>query len=185
MNRKILVPLATALAAGAVAVGSGATFSSETGNTISAVTAGTLKHTNSKADAAIFALDNIKPGDTVNGTVTLKNTGSLPATFTLTETSSANGFGSKAAPNAAVNNLSLSITDTATGATVYNGNFGGLRDDEAVALGTSAWATDEAHTYKFSVTLDPSAPNADQGKTASAVYTWNSVQESAPTVTNQ
>lgn len=185
MNRKILVPLATALAAGAVAVGSGATFTSETGNTISAVTAGTLKHTNSKDNAAIFALDNIKPGDTVNGTVTLTNTGSLPAKFTLTETSSANGFGNKAAPNAAVNNLSLSITDTGSGATVYNGNFGDLVDGTPVALGTAAWAKNEAHTYKFSVTLDPTAPNADQGKTASAVYTWNSVQESAPTVTNQ
>ncbi len=185
MNRKILVPLATAVAAGTLAVGSGATFSSETGNTISAVTAGTLKQTNSKADAAIFALTNIKPGDTVNGTVTLTNTGSLPAKFTVTESSSVNGFGNKAAPNAAVSNLSLSITDTASGATVYNGNFGDLVDGTPVALGSSAWAKDEAHTYKFSVTLDPSAPNADQGKTASAVYTWNSVQESTPTVTNQ
>ena len=176
MNRKILVPLATALAAGAVAVGSGATFSSETGNTISAVTAGTLKHTNSKDNAAIFALDNIKPGDTVNGSVTLTNTGSLPAKFTLTETSSANGFGNKAAPNAAVNNLSLSITDTGSGATVYNGNFGDLVDGTPVALGTAAWAKDEAHTYKFSVSLDAGAPNDDQGKTANAVYKWDSVQ---------
>ena len=135
MNRKILVPLATALAAGAVAVGSGATFSSETGNTISAVTAGTLKHTNSKADAAIFSLTNIKPGDTVNGTVTLTNTGSLPANFTLTESSSANGFANKVAPNAAVNNLQLAITDTGSGATVYNGNFGDLVDGTPVALG--------------------------------------------------
>ena len=54
-----------------------------------------------------------------------------------------------------------------------------------MALGSSAWAVDEAHTYKFSVTLATTAPNADQGKTASAVYTWNSVQESAPKVTDQ
>jgi hypothetical protein len=33
MNRKILLPLATLLAAGAVAVGSGATFTSTSGNT--------------------------------------------------------------------------------------------------------------------------------------------------------
>lgn len=184
MNRKILVPLATALAAGAVAVGSGATFSSTTGNTISAVTAGTLKHTNSKADAAIFSLTNIKPGDTVNGTVTLTNTGSLPANFSLTESSSVNQFGNKAAPNAAVSNLSLSITETGSGATVYNGNFGDLVDGTPVALGTLAWAPAEARTYKFSVTLDQNAPNTDQGKTASAVYTWNSVQQSA-TVTDQ
>ncbi len=184
MNRKILVPLTTALAAGALAVGSGATFTSQTGNTISAVTTGTLTHTNSKDNAAIFSLTNIKPGDTVNGTVTLKNTGSLPANFSLTETSSVNQFGAKVAPNTAVNNLQLAITDTGSGATVYNGNFGDLVDGTPVALGTSAWAKDEAHTYKFSVSLDTSAPNTDQGKTASAVYTWNSVQESG-SVTNQ
>ena len=43
-RRKILIPLATLLAAGAVAVGSGATFTSTT-MSASAVTAGTLVHT--------------------------------------------------------------------------------------------------------------------------------------------
>src|SRR5687768_9240195 len=47
-RRKVLIPLATVLAAGTIAVGSGATFTSTTGNTASAVTSGTLKHTNSK-----------------------------------------------------------------------------------------------------------------------------------------
>ncbi len=183
MNRKILVPLATALAAGAVAVGSGATFSAQTGNTISAVTAGSLEHTNSKKDAAIFSLTNIKPGDTVNGTVTLKNTGTLPASFSLTEVSSTNAFSNKTDPT--VSNLSLSITDTGSGATVYNGNFGGLVDGSAVALGTAAWAPDEAHTYKFSVTLDSGAGNVDQKKSAGAVYQWNSTQETTPKVTDQ
>ncbi|QIK67259.1 hypothetical protein G7072_13695 [Nocardioides sp. HDW12B] len=185
MNRKILVPLATALAAGAVAVGSGATFSSQTGNTISAVTTGTLEHTNSKNNAAIFTLDNMKPGDTVNGTVTLKNTGSLPASFSLTEVSSTNAFSNKAAPNAAVSNLSLSITDTGSGATVYSGNFGGLVDGTAVALGAGTWAPQEAHTYKFSVTLDSGATNVDQNKSAGAVYQWNSTQDTTPLVSNQ
>ena len=86
--KKVLVPLTVLLAAGALAVGSGATFSSETGNTISTVTSGTLLHTNSKNGAQIFGLTNLKPGDTVNGAVTLTNTGSLPATFSLTEAAS-------------------------------------------------------------------------------------------------
>jgi len=55
MNRKVLVPLATLLAAGSIAVGSGATFSSTTGNTISAVIAGTLTQSNSKDGQAIRA----------------------------------------------------------------------------------------------------------------------------------
>lgn len=185
MNAKILVPLATMLAAGAVAVGSGATFSSQSGNTISAVTAGTLTQSNSKAGQAIFNLANIKPGDTVNGTLTLTNTGSLPANFSIIESASVNQFANKPAPNAAVNNLSLTITNTTKNTTVYSGNFGDLVDDVPVALGTSAWAAGEANTYRFSVTLATDAPNVDQGKTASAVYSWSAVQSSTPTVTNQ
>ncbi|MBD8608868.1 hypothetical protein IFT73_18580, partial [Aeromicrobium sp. CFBP 8757] len=87
-TKKILLPLATLVAAGAIAVGSGATFTSTSANTISSVTSGTLTQSNSKANAAIFNLTNIKPGDVVNGSLTIKNTGSLPATFSLTETSS-------------------------------------------------------------------------------------------------
>ncbi|MET3962859.1 spore coat-associated protein N [Marmoricola sp. OAE513] len=163
---KVLVPLATLLAAGAIAVGSGATFNSTTGNTISAVTAGTLTHTNSKADAAIFNLTNMKPGDVLNGTLTLTNTGSLPAAFSLMETSSSNGF--------AGSNLTLDIVDTTTGTNVFSGTFGALADDAKLELGT--WASNAAHTFKFTVKLNQDTPNTDQGKTAGATYRWSSVQ---------
>jgi len=171
MNRKILVPLATVLAASAVAVGSGATFTSQTGNTVSAVTSGTLTQSNSKDGKAIFTLTNMKPGDTLTGSLTLTNTGSLPATFSLTETSSTNGFGSLGTP--AVNDLSLMISEP-SGAPVYSGDFGGLADGVKNTLGV--WQPNEAHTYVFTVKLSQDAPNADQGKTASASYAWDSVQ---------
>ncbi len=165
-KKKILVPLATLVAAGAIAVGSGATFTSSTGNTISAVTAGTLTHSNSKADQAIFNLTNMKPGDTLNGTLTLTNTGSLPASFSLTEVSSANAF--------SASNLTLDIVDATTSTSVYSGTFGGLADGTKNELGT--WAAGSAHTFKFTVKLNQDAPNADQGKTANAVYKWDSIQ---------
>jgi spore coat-associated protein N len=60
-NKKVLVPLATLLAAGAVAVESGATFTSRTGNSVSAVTSGTLLQSNSKENQAIFDLTNLTP----------------------------------------------------------------------------------------------------------------------------
>ena len=173
-RRKVLIPLATLAAAGAIAVGSGATFTSTTGNTASAVTSGTLKHTNSKDGKAVFDLTNIKPGDTLNGTLTLTNTGSLPAAFTLTEVSSANAFTGA--------NLTLAITDTTTGAPVYTGTFGGLVDGTKNDLGQ--WAAAEAHTYEFSVKLDESATNDDQAKAATATYTWNATQLTGET-TNQ
>ena len=166
MARKILLPLTTVLAAGAIAVGSGATFTSTSGNTISAVTSGTLTHSNSKKDAAIFELTNLKPGDTVNGTLTLTNTGSLPAKFSLTEVSSVNGFTGS--------NLTLDIVDTTTSTTVYTGTFGGLADGTANQLGE--WAPGSAHTFRFTVKLNVDTTNVDQAKTANAVYKWDSIQ---------
>jgi hypothetical protein len=177
MNRKILLPLTTVLAAGAIAVGSGASFDSTTGNSISAVTSGTLSHSNSKADQAIFNLSNLKPGDTLNGTLKLTNTGSLAAAFSLVELSSTNAFGGTGGAN-----LSLDIVDATTGSTVYSGAFGGLTDGAKNALGT--WPAGAVHDFRFTVKLSPDAPNADQGKTAGAVYQWESVQLSGDT-TNQ
>lgn len=170
-TKKILVPLATLTVAGAIAVGSGATFSSTTGNTISSVTAGSLTHTNSKNDGAIFNLPTMKPGDTVIGAVTLTNTGTLPAKFSLTETVSANAFGEKTTGE---NYLKLVVTNVTTNTQVYSGNFGGLVDGTATPLGEFAPAA--VNTFRFTVTLDAAAPNSEQGKTANAAYRWDSVQ---------
>ena len=174
-SRKVLVPLATLVAAGAIAVGSGADYTAQTNNTISAVTSGSFSHTNSKNNSAIFNLQNLKPGDTVIGAVTLTNTGSLPGNFTLTEKSSTNTFSNDV--------LSLAIVDTASNAVVYNGNFGGLQDGLKNALGT--WAPNESHTYRFTVQFAQSATVAEQNRAASAEYTWDSVQLPATTFDQQ
>ncbi len=165
-SRKILVPLATLAAAGAIAIGSGATFTSTTANTISSVTSGTLTHTNSKADAAVFTLTNLKPGDTLTGSLTLKNTGSLPAAFSLTEKSSTNGFTGA--------NLTLEIKNATTGGVVYTGTFGGLEDGLKKDIGQIA--PDVSNKFDFTVKLAQGADNTDQGKNATATYTWDSVQ---------
>lgn len=165
-SRKILVPLATLAAAGAIAIGSGATFTSTTANTISSVTSGTLTHTNSKDNAAVFTLTNLKPGDTLTGSLTLKNTGSLPAAFSLTEKSSTNGFTGS--------NLTLEIKNATTGGVVYTGTFGGLEDGLKKDIGQIA--PDASSKFDFTVKLAQGADNADQGKNATATYTWDSVQ---------
>ncbi|MCD9199802.1 TasA family protein [Aeromicrobium wangtongii] len=171
---KILLPLATLVAAGAIAVGSGATFTSTSTNTISSVTAGTLSQSNSKANAAVFNLTNIKPGDVANGSLTITNTGSLPARFSLTETASTNTFTGS--------NLTLVITNTTTNKVVYTGAFGGLADGAPQDLGLVNPRV--ANNFTFSVKLDQATPNTDQGKTATAAFKWDSVQESG-TTTNQ
>jgi hypothetical protein len=171
-SRKVLVPLATLLAAGAVAVGSGATFTAQSANAASTVTSGTLLHSNSKAGAQIFGLSNLKPGDVVNGSVVIQNTGTLPGTFTLRETASSNGFGAGM--------LTLTIKDGAT--TLYDGNFGDLADDAQVALGE--FAAGASKTYTFTVALDAAATDSEQGKRATAEYQWVATQLAGQT-TNQ
>lgn len=170
---KILLPLATLAAAGAIAVGSGATFTSTSANTISSVTSGTLSQTNSKNNAAVFNLSDIKPGDVVNGGLTITNTGSLPATFSLTETVSTNTFTGS--------NLTMIITNTTTNKVVYTGPFGGLVDGTKTDLGLVA--AKAANNFTFSVRLDQNTPNTDQGKTASAAFRWDSIQADGTTST--
>ena len=164
---KALVPLTTLAAAGALAIGSGANFSSNSANAASIVASGTLTQSNSKADAAVFNVSNIKPGDVVNGSVTITNTGSLPSVYSVTEAGS-NGFADP---------TNLVMTVTQGGNTVYTGTFGAMGTK---ALGT--FAAGEARTYQFSVTLKSSATNAEQGKSASATYSWDGAQTSNVTV---
>ena len=77
-RRKVLVPLATLMVAGTVAVGSGASFTSTTAST-TAVTSGSVTHVN---DVTSLSITNIKDKDTVTGSVKITNTGTLPSTLT-------------------------------------------------------------------------------------------------------
>jgi hypothetical protein len=169
-NKKVLLPLATAALAGALAVGSGADFTSTSGSTATTVTSGTLKQTSDKT--VIFNQGNLKPGDLVTGTVTITNTGSLRSIFTLSEGSVSNTFSSGV--------LTEKIEDV-TGATpvsLYSGAFGGAKTTP-MSLGT--FAPGEARTYKVTVALAQTAGNTDQGKTASEAFTFDATQESGTT----
>jgi len=169
---RILIPVATLIAAAALTVGTGADFVSSSANTANSFATGTLSQSNSKPNAAIFSLNNLKPGDSLVGKVTIANTGTLASNFKLTETAT-NGFVNK-------NNLTLRITTTAApNTTVWSGTFGALTTAGALALGD--YAAGESREYIFTVTLAQSADNTEQGKTASASYAWDAVQTAATT----
>jgi spore coat-associated protein N len=173
-SRRVLVPLATLVAAAAIVIGSGATFGSRTENPGNSVASGTLTQVNSRDNQAIFDLSNVKPGDTVVGKVSITNTGTLPAAMVLDELAAVNGFVDNA-------NLTMTITDVTTPATPvqkWSGTFATLG---SLPLGT--WNAGEKHDYEFAVTLKSSAGNAEQGKTASAKYQWNGTQTAATTTT--
>lgn len=166
-HKRIIAGLATALVALGLAVGSGATFSSQTANPSNTFTSGSFTHTNSKNGVAIVTGSNMKPGDVKTGEVTITNTGTLAGTFKVVESGVSNSF--------SAGNLKLKIEDvtTATPTQLYSGDLGGVAT-AGIALGS--YAVGEAHTYRFTVTFDQNAGNTDQGKSASADYTWTAVQ---------
>jgi spore coat-associated protein N len=166
-SRRILIALATMLAAIGIAAASGATFNASSANADNVHATGTLTTLNSN-DGAIFNATNLKPGDTVIGTVTISNTGTLDAGYTLVEQAD-NPFTGDL--------LTLVITDTATGATIYDGTLG-----KAGSIDLGTWEADTARTYRFTTTLDIDATNAEQGKTATATYTWNALQTAPVTI---
>ena len=161
-RRRTVAALATVLASVGVAVGSGASFSSQTANPANTFQSGTLVQTNSKNATAIVTGANMKPGDVKTGQVTITNTGTLGGTFVLSEKNATSGFSN--------GSLTLKIEDLTNATTVYSGDLGKVA---AGGIGLGDFGVGEARDYKFTVTLEASAPNADQGKSASADYFWD------------
>lgn len=166
-GRKALIPLATLLAAGAVAVGSGATFTSQSAHTVS-VTAGVLKHTNDQ-DTKTLTVGNIKPGDTKTGSLTINNNGTLDSTLALSSASVQSGFATGA--------LNVKIVETAPDATtktLYNGDFAGLATAGTFDLG--ALNVGQTTKVDYTVSMPTTATDVNQGKTASAQFNYVSTQ---------
>lgn len=169
-KRKVLVPLATLLGASAVAVGSGASFTSTSAHAVS-VTSGVLSHTNDHTGGTL-TVSNLRPGDTATGTLTITNDGTLDSTLSLQETASTTGF--------TAGDLTLTISQDGT--EVYAGDFGGLADATLLDLG--ALPVDASTTITYTIALASTAGNEDQGQSASAAYQWVTTQtESSSSVT--
>jgi len=165
-RRKILVPLATLTVAGAVAVGSGASFTSTTAST-TAVSSGNVTHS---TDITTMDITNIKDGDTIKGSVTITNTGTIDSTLTIAETDFAVGQKSFLPGD-----LTLTLVQDGNVATpVYSGDFGGMTDDVTYDLG--ALPVGESTTVEFTVVLDEATDNTNENASATAAFQWVSTQ---------
>jgi spore coat-associated protein N len=169
--RRTIAALAVVLAAVGITVGSGANFTASAANPSNTFTAGTLS-IGSSSSSALFNATNLKPGDTVPGTVDIQNTGSLPGTFTLstshiTDTSSLLG------------QLDLKIEDCGlwsgtTAPTCSGANV--LYSGKAASVGTvnlSSFAANAKHRYLFNVTVPTAISNTFQGASATVQFDWN------------
>ena len=176
--RKLLGGLGILLMAAAVAVGSGADFNSTSANPSNTFSAGSLAQSNSKTNAAVLTADKLAPGDSVGGTVDIKNSGDLAGNFSLAKS---NVVDVPESPSLS-QQLRLKIedlgdpacTDCPAPVIAYSGTLAGMG---TVALGS--FASDETHRYRFTVTFpDGGADGADndyKGAKTTLDYTWTSV----------
>jgi spore coat-associated protein N len=179
--RKALAALGALVLAGAVVVGSGASFTSTSANPNNTFTAGNLTHLNSKAGAAILTASLMQPGDSTTGTVDITNDGDVAGDFSLSKSSLVD---TPASPAFSAK-LDLLVEDcgadpTCTSPTVkYSGKLGAMG---TIALGN--YAVDEVHRYRFTVTFPdggtPSSPttgdNAYKDASTSVQFNWESIQ---------
>lgn len=165
-----VVAIVAVAGAGTVA-GTYANFTA-TPTTISsnAFATGTVKMSADKS-SAIFNAANAKVGGSAVGTVTITNTGSLDAIYTLT-----GAFSGSQTLGADVN-LKVYKDDTAmAGTPLYDGPLGSFT---TAALGTFT-ANGDKHTFTFKATLPTqgtdTADNLLQGLAGSVDLTWSAVQ---------
>lgn len=170
-NGKVLIPLATMLAAGAVAIGSGATFSSTSVHTAT-VTSGILHHTNDH-NGVTLAIGNLQPGDTQTGSLVIKNDGTLDATASIAASAVNSTFTGS--------NLNLKVVETTADATpqtvtLYDGSFANVGTGLTTALG--ALPVGKSITVAYTVSLSSATTDVDQNKSAGARFTYVTTQAS-------
>jgi hypothetical protein len=173
--RRTLGALATVLAAAGLTVASGANFNASSANPANTFSTGTLTMSNSNDNAAVLSMSGMRPNDTKEGTVDIKNTGTLSGDFTLTrsavtDSDQTNKLSTKL--NVVIDDCgawSASAPDCSSVSNVYTGTLAGMTGVKA--LGTFNGGVQ--HRYRFRVTLDNSADNAYQGDNSTAEFTWN------------
>lgn len=176
--QKLVGVLFALLLAAAMAVGSGANFTSQSVNAGNLVAAGTLKA--SGPSSAVLNVTRLRPTESQSGEATISNTGNTQGAFSVTASSLHDTPGSSGGPNlsdqvtVAVQQLTAAGGST-TGPVLYNGKLSNL---SAAALGNIAGGGSK--TYKFTVSFPSTGTdagdNAYQGAQSQLDLTWDAVQ---------
>lgn len=179
-----VVVLAAALAV--VGIGTYSAFSATTANSGNNISSGTVVLGDNDSGVAMYTATNQKPGDSFSQCIKVNYTGSLASTVKLYTTSTLGtlaqyvdlqvrtGSGSPTFPGC--------TGFTPDGADLYSGtlaNFGstytgwsnGLLDAGPGAA--SSWVNGDTVVYRFTLTLQASAPDTAQGlSVGSHAFTW-------------
>ncbi|MDQ3990996.1 MAG: CalY family protein [Actinomycetota bacterium] len=189
MAQKILSTALVVGVAGAVAgAATYSAFSATATNDGNTFAAGTVVLGDNDAGGAVLSLDNAKPGDTSVGCIRVIASGSLESTvrmyaavtgtlgpyLTLTVTR-----GTDASPSfKSCQGFSPDDADYGLGAPgrIFSGPLSSFPSDWGTGVadppsGTpEVWTTDEAHSYRFHITLQDD--NAAQGRSSTVTFTW-------------
>jgi spore coat-associated protein N len=180
MRRAAMSPIVCVLAAAGLVYAAGGPEEPAAPAPRTALAAGVLSQSNSKAGSAILQAAGMKPGSSVTGTVTIRNTGTLAGDYTLSRSNLTDSRG----PNggALSSRLALRVEDvTRTPRTIYQG---ALATMAAQRLGR--FARGEGRTYRFTVTFPdggfPAGPrvgdNSFRGSSTTVRYDWTAVAAS-------
>ena len=167
-SRLLIISLGVILVAVLVATFSFSLFSSSSANPGNLATSGIMTQDNSKDGLAILTAENLLPGESADGTVSITNVGDSEGDFTLT----ASNLVDDPVDPAFSSVLTLVVTDGSD--EVYNGL---LADLSTVDLGT--WAGDEQHDFTFTVTFDAGAGNEFQDASTTLDLTWDAEQSTS------
>jgi Ca2+-binding RTX toxin-like protein len=132
---------------------------------------GAMRIASSSADQAILRAANLAPGDSVHGTVEIRNLGRGPAALKLSPLGLQDTVGAGGGRLSAA--LRLTIRDTTGGSSgiVYSGSFGALH-----SLRVGALAKGERRRYAFEATLpnspSPAGDDPFAGASTDVDYRW-------------
>lgn len=167
-SRLLIISLIVIVAAALIATFSFSLFNSSSANPGNMATSGIMTQDNSKDGLAILTADNLLPGQSADGTVSITNVGDADGDFTLT----ASNLADDPVDPAFSAVLNLVVMDGTT--EVYNGL---LSDLTSVDLGT--WAGDEQHDFVFTITFDATAGNEYQDASTTLDLTWDAEQSTS------
>jgi hypothetical protein len=135
---------------------------------------GALRLSNSKAGEAIFHGEHLRPGESASGTVEIRNTGDVRATFAVDAAIEAQTGGGRL-----WDALELVVTDVTVPTDPSFVYKGGLADMGRLTFGQLATGRGRAFEFTLSLPRDAAA-NSLQGASLSLGLTWSAQAVDAP-----
>jgi hypothetical protein len=131
---------------------------------------GSLSLSNSREGSAILSLAPMRPGDSVTGTVTIGNTGTLPGDLTLSASNLVDVPGPGAgALSATLDLLVEDVTNPGSPVAVYNGTIPAMAP---VSLGSLAAGASRDYSFRVLFPETGAGDNVYQGSTLSVQFDW-------------